>query len=98
MICLIIWLMEDLLHIVYARGGSIPRYLNGGEPPKGQIVKRSDYADEAAYQLALRKAKLRADANKEDIYTLKPDGTYVKMKVSDKKSRCLYWRYKRLEW
>ena len=70
----------------YARGGSIPRYTGGGEPPKGQIVKRSDYADDAAYNIALRKAKLRADANKEDIYTLKPDGTYVKMKVSDKKA------------
>ena len=69
----------------YARGGSIPRYVDGGEPPKGIIVKRSDYADDAAYNLALRKAKLKQDTSKEDIYTLKPDGTYVKMKVSDKK-------------
>lgn len=69
----------------YARGGNNPRYAGGGEPPKGIVVKRSDYADEASYQIALRKAKLKQDTSKEDIYTLKPDGTYVKMKVSDKK-------------
>ena len=50
----------------YARGGSIPKYVGGGEPPKGQIVKRSDYADDAAYQLALRKAKLKADKSGEN--------------------------------
>lgn len=74
----------------YARGGSIPRYTGGGEPPKGIIVKRSDYANDEtgnkAYQLALRKAKLKADDSGEKIYTLKPDGTYVEMKVSDKKA------------
>ena len=68
----------------YSRGGDIPKYGPGGEPPKGQIVKRSDYADDAAYNIALRKAKLRADKSGESIYTLKPDGTYVQMKVSDK--------------
>ncbi len=74
----------------YARGGSIPRYTGGGEPPKGQIVKRSDYANDATgdagYQIALRKAKLKADKSGEKIYTLKADGTYVEMKVSDKKA------------
>ena len=64
----------------YEEGGELDEYPNGGEPPKGQIVKRSDYADEAAYQLALRKAYLNAQKDGQQIYTLKPDGSYVEMK------------------
>lgn len=64
----------------YEDGGELLEYPVGGEPPKGQIVKRSDYADEAAYQLALKKAYLKAQKDGQKIYTLKPDGSYVEMK------------------
>jgi len=64
----------------YEDGGELETYPVGGEPPKGQIVKRSDYADEAAYQLALKKAYMKSQKDGQKIYTLKPDGSYVEMK------------------
>jgi hypothetical protein len=38
----------------------MPMYPTGGTPPaNGEIVKRSDYATDADYQFALRKAYIR---------------------------------------
>jgi hypothetical protein len=68
----------------YEDGGELDEYPDGGEPPKGQIVKRSDYADEAAYQLALKKAYLKAQKSGEQIYVQQPDGKYTQLKAEYK--------------
>jgi hypothetical protein len=68
----------------YQDGGELDEYAPGGEPPKGQIVKRSDYADEAAYQLALRKAYLNAQKDGQQIWVQKPDGQYTEIKAEYK--------------
>ena len=66
----------------YQDGGELDEYAPGGEPPKGQIVKRSDYADEAAYQLALRKAYLNGFPHLTSVYTLVPDNVFRKATIA----------------
>ena len=68
----------------YEEGGALDTYDDGGTPPKGQIIKRSDYADENAYQLALKKAYLKASKSGEKIYVQKPNGKYTEMKAEYK--------------
>jgi hypothetical protein len=65
----------------YQDGGELDEYQDGGEPPKGQIIKRSDYADDAAYQLALKKAYLKAQKDGQQIYVQEPNGKYTTVKA-----------------
>lgn len=68
----------------YEDGGELDEYPDGGEPPKGQIIKRSDYADNAAYQLALKKAYLKAKDNGQQIWVQEPNGKYTEIKAEYK--------------
>lgn len=68
---------DNLGHTMTRDKGSMPAMQGGGTPPDGIIVKRSDYADDAAYQMALKKAQYQAQKSGKKVYSQNASGKYA---------------------